>query len=279
MSAGTPFTPSGPRPTTCATTETALSAYALDALEPAERREIEAHLARCANCRAALARHEVALAALAEAIPSVPPPARLKQRLMTEIARTPQEPEPSDASNRPPASLAQWRWRRAAIALAAVAAILVMTLGAGAVWLRQAQSQRDVALSDRREIAEYLRHGGVMAALTPVSGSASGAGGSLIVAPDQPRALLILTGLPSPGVGMYQVWAERAGQRTWLAPLEVFPDGAAYLLAAAPMPLASYDRVGLALRLPGQSAVDVFVASVPKSIPPESPASGSVPIS
>lgn len=275
MSASTPFSTPAPQSMTCAAVEAALAAHVLDALEPHERRDIEAHLAGCAGCRAALARHEAALAALAEAVPPVPPPARLKQQLLAEIARTPQEPEPLAAPA--PIVPAQWRWRRTAAALAAVAALLLVALGLGAVRLHQVQTQRDNALSDHREIAEYLGHGGVMTALTPVSGEAGGASGSLIVAPDQPRALLIVTGLPAASSGEYRAWAERAGQRTWLAPLEVAADGTGYLLTSAPMPLASYDRVGIALQRPGESPVDLFVAAI-SSGAPASPSSAQVPL-
>jgi anti-sigma-K factor RskA len=59
-----------------------LGVYALDALEPGERRIIEAHLAICAQCTAEVATHRAVLAALTE---DEPPPPAIWARIARDI--------------------------------------------------------------------------------------------------------------------------------------------------------------------------------------------------
>src|SRR5215207_454787 len=76
-------------PMDCERTREHLEAYALDALEPAERAEIERHLVTCAECREiadALAETVAQFpAALATASPVVPP-GDLRDRLLRAVA-------------------------------------------------------------------------------------------------------------------------------------------------------------------------------------------------
>ena len=74
-----------------------LAAYALDALDDAERRAVDDHLARCAVCRAELAGHHEALAALAS---DEAPPASLWQRIAADIGA----PDLADPSRSAPAA-------------------------------------------------------------------------------------------------------------------------------------------------------------------------------
>ena len=56
--------------------------YALGALEPQERAQVEVHIANCANCARALGAAEVTVAALDEAfVPQLDPPDRLGARI------------------------------------------------------------------------------------------------------------------------------------------------------------------------------------------------------
>jgi Anti-sigma-K factor rskA/Putative zinc-finger len=73
-----------------------LAAYALDALDDAERRAVDAHLAGCAVCRAELAGHHEALAALAS---DEAPPASVWQRIAADIGA----PDLADPTSRPAA--------------------------------------------------------------------------------------------------------------------------------------------------------------------------------
>src|SRR5437762_2874586 len=58
------------------------AAYALDALDEAERREYEAHLAHCEQCRAELGSFSEAAAALAYGVAGPELPSRLRSRIL-----------------------------------------------------------------------------------------------------------------------------------------------------------------------------------------------------
>jgi anti-sigma-K factor RskA len=62
------------------------AAYALHALEDVERETYEAHLAQCEACREELALLTESAAALAWAVESPEPPARLRERILDEAA-------------------------------------------------------------------------------------------------------------------------------------------------------------------------------------------------
>jgi anti-sigma-K factor RskA len=71
-----------------------IAARALDALEAAEARDLEAHLATCAECRAELASWQETAAALAYAAPSAEPSAELRSRILSSV-RTEGAPQAS----------------------------------------------------------------------------------------------------------------------------------------------------------------------------------------
>lgn len=70
--------------------EELLGAYALDAIEPAERAEVEAHLAICPQCRAEVAAHREVAALMANS--SIAVPEGLWDRIAGELS--PELPEP-----------------------------------------------------------------------------------------------------------------------------------------------------------------------------------------
>jgi hypothetical protein len=76
---------------TCARSEDA-AAFALQALEPDDEATMREHLATCPSCRATVADAEVVAAALAGAVDQVEPPARLRENILAEAARTAQAP-------------------------------------------------------------------------------------------------------------------------------------------------------------------------------------------
>jgi anti-sigma factor RsiW len=244
----------------CAEATAALAAYALGALDHGEHRAVSVHLAGCPACQADLGRHERTVAALDVALAPAPPAASLRPRLLAEIAGSASParvPFP-----RPTARDASW-WRRTAVALAAVAALLLAGVGVAGGLLLQARSVNEDAAGDRRQIAAYLSHGGIMTVLTPAPGASGGSRGTLIVAPNQPQALIVAAGLEPPRAGQrYRVWVEGGGQRTWLDALEVSADGSGYLLVSAPAPLETYDTVGLALETPGRPTRDTLTAPI-----------------
>jgi anti-sigma-K factor RskA len=118
------------------------AAYALDALDPAEEREYEAHLATCERCRDELAALRDATASLAYATPAPPPPTELRERIL-ERAR----------SERAPVIPLRPR-RRLTYALgAAAAAAACLAIGLG-IWAATLSNRLDRSQTTNRILAE-----------------------------------------------------------------------------------------------------------------------------
>ena len=113
--------------------EELLPAYALNALEPTERQQVEAHLAECDRCTAALERYLEVTAAVSVAHEAVAPSEALRQRVLGAAARS--------ARARTGAAAPRWRlapWRRApAWAWAAAAALALVVAGLSTVLATQ----------------------------------------------------------------------------------------------------------------------------------------------
>ncbi|MEX2464356.1 MAG: anti-sigma factor [Gaiellaceae bacterium] len=157
------------------------AAYALDALDRAEGREFERHLAHCAECREHVAGFQEAGAALAHATPAPAPPPQLRDRVLRQ-ARA--ERGASVAPLRP-------RWAfRAPAAAAAVAACAALGLG---LWAASLKGQVD----DRAQVIAL-----------------AGAPGSLVVQPSG-KATLIVSGLTmAPLDKTYEAWVIEDGKAT-----------------------------------------------------------------
>lgn len=207
-------------PTTCPFNEQGFpAAHALGALDGAERREFEAHLAGCPICapevealRATAAQLPLALDETAAA----PPPA-LRARILDAVAAERADtggnvrPLVRPASRRaatvghiaaaPPAAPTPLPTRRRNLAAYAVAAVLLLGLGLGLLgWnvalqreVRQVTAERDAA---RAELAVYR--------IEAANGQASA---QILYLPHRQQAILDARNLPPLGPGqVYQVW-------------------------------------------------------------------------
>jgi anti-sigma-K factor RskA len=155
------------------------AAYALDALDPADGREFERHLAHCAECREHVAAFQEAAAGLAHGAPAPEPPPQLRDRVL-RLARA--ERAPKAVPLRP-------RWLFPATAsVAAVAACAALALG---LWAASLQGQ----VEERAQVIEL-----------------AGAQGSLLVQPSG-EATLIISRLESAPTGKtYEAWVIEDGR-------------------------------------------------------------------
>ena len=168
-------------PDECPLTQQAVG-WALHALEPDEEMAVLLHMPQCAACRAAAHDAEQVLSGLAGVVPLVEPPAGLRQRLMAEVAETPQrphvlrplppQPAPSDVPE--PATAARlhrldaedagsvrrgWfgqgsRSRRLVAASLAVAAAI--SIGALVVRTNQLEQQRDAESAQAQSLSRLI---------------------------------------------------------------------------------------------------------------------------
>ncbi|MFD7713880.1 anti-sigma factor domain-containing protein [Streptomyces sp. NPDC059785] len=192
--------------------------YALDALEPGERRRFEHHLRRCARCAAevrALGEDAVRLAWSTAA----PPPPALRERVLTAVRTTPQEPfevrpeldaAPARAVQRPPSRARAPRFRPLLAPLAtttAAAALVVAALFA----VQSARTQDELAQEqDRsREIAHVLS---APDARATSDRDAEGRGIGVIASASERRAVVTVSGLGAlTGDRVHQLWLMRPG--------------------------------------------------------------------
>src|SRR5919204_586688 len=168
------------------------AAYALDALDPDERREYEAHLARCERCRTELASLSEASTALAYGVSAPAPPPQLRDRIL-ERARA---ERPNVVPLRP-------RW---AVPAAAAAVVAVAAVAALAVWISSLQNKVDRLQTRSAKQAQVT-------AILSAPGARriqSGAHVRLVVTP-QGSAALVLTHLAARRDGVYEAWVATSG--------------------------------------------------------------------
>jgi anti-sigma factor RsiW len=177
------------------------AAYALDALDPEERRAYEEHLEGCERCQEELASFWDVSASLALAATGPDPSPELREKI---LAATRSEPQNVVPLRRAPRITRGW----AVGAVAAVAAVVAIALGAWAVSLHGRLGDANDRLAADR------------AALAIVSDPAARAvdlakgNGKLVVAPDG-RAAMIVDGLAkAPSGKTYEVWVIRGTKPT-----------------------------------------------------------------
>jgi anti-sigma factor RsiW len=182
-----------------------VAAYLLGALAEAERRDFERHLAGCARCREDVATLRVVAEALPAAVPPVPAPAGLKERLMETVrseadvlsAAGPAADGPAQASARRRGFTL--RLSRPFALAGAAALLLGVALGFGigsATNDEQAKTQTVVQVRT------------VQASVTP----ATAPRGTAVIVVRDGVATLRVRGLPAPPPGkIYEVWLLRRG--------------------------------------------------------------------
>lgn len=185
------------------------AAYALHALDHADERVYEEHLARCDECREEVASFDQTVALMAYDVDAPEPPAALKSRIL-ERAR----------AERP--NVVSFRERRRWVfpvtaGLAAAAAAVALAFG---LWAASLSSRLDEARADRAEVVPL-----------------TGANGSVVLMKDGQAALLLAGVEAAPEGKTYEAWviedgtARRAGLfagggRTAIVLTRPVPEGA-----------------------------------------------------
>lgn len=176
---------------------TLAAAYALDALDPDERRRFEAHYPDCPSCAEEVADYRRTAARLGAVAPAALPES-LKARVMDEVGRTRQLP-PKVTEARPS------RWVRPLVAVAAVVVALAVA-GGLLVWRDDGSGPGGGQTS---ELAA------VMAAPDARTVSLDGSDGEagtlrVVYSRDADAAVVVGSDLPDPGDGRtYQLWSIR----------------------------------------------------------------------
>ncbi|MFI9153439.1 anti-sigma factor domain-containing protein [Streptomyces sp. NPDC053367] len=197
--------------------------YALDALDPGERRRFERHLAGCDRCTAEvrdLAEDAVRLAWSTAA----PPPAALRDRVLAAVRTTAQEPAgPAPERARrlpahvwgtepPPRRSRATRPRPLLVPFATVTAAAALVVAALFGVQADRSADRLAAERDRaREIAHVLAAPDVRTAVTRDAGGRSV---GVIASVAEGRAVVTLSGYREPpGDRVHQLWLMRPDER------------------------------------------------------------------
>jgi anti-sigma-K factor RskA len=210
------------------------AAYALDALDPAERDAYEEHLARCAECREAVAAFQDVAADLAYEADAPPPPPALRERILAE-ART-------DGSN-----IVAFRRRRW---LAPVAAAAAVAAGVAALALSFWAADLSQQLDDERE-SLHLSEEAVAMLADPDSRRIplDGAEGMLVVDEESGEGWLVLRGLESaPSEKTYEAWVIEDGEAV---PAGLFAGGGVSTVVSLAAPVSEGAVVAVTLEAAG----------------------------
>jgi anti-sigma-K factor RskA len=168
------------------------AAYALDALEPDERSEYEAHLRECEACREELASLASVTEALAVAASGPVPKPDLRDRVLTAARAEPHVVVPFEP-----------RGRRAVPVLAAVAAAAAVVALALGLWAMQLSGDLD----ETRTALERQREAAAIVADPDARTVALTTGQGRLLVDSEGRAVLLLAGLePAPAGKTYEMW-------------------------------------------------------------------------
>ena len=199
------------------------AAYALDALDPAEQAEYEAHLASCERCREELEGFWQVSGSLARAAGGPPPPASLRERILEQ------------ARSERPSNVVPLRRRFTVPVLSSVAAVAaVVAIGLG-IWAASLSNELDDV---RGQLATDAGAVAILADPQRQELELTGADGRLVVS-ETGRAAMVVSGLDrAPQGKTYEIWVieggkpepaglfESAGTRTVLTLSRPVPDDA-----------------------------------------------------
>ena len=221
-------------------------AYALDALDQAERERFERHLRRCPACAEDVSQMTSTATALALAVAAEPPPG-LKQRVLAAAATTPQLPPlPSAAAGRPRGrhvTRSAWFPRLAlGVAAAGVAAAVAL-----AVVTVSTQDQLNTVQKQNQALAAVLAAPDAQIA---TGRSSTGGTATVVLSYAEQKMIFTSSGLPRlPNAKVYELWLLSTGSAVPAGLLPEPTDGkTAPVLASG---LTSTDKVGVTVEPAG----------------------------
>jgi anti-sigma-K factor RskA len=231
-------------------------AYAVDALDDAERAEFEQHLAVCPECRAEVASFRETGALLSET-EAVTPPASLRDSVLAGISQVRPLPPESPA---PPTRLSSSHVRRRGLSQLLVAAAAVVLLAVGALAWHPWQD-------DRATLADQILH--APDAVKIVERLPGGRGElTLVRSASLHRAVLVGHDVPAAPAGRtYQMWLQQPGQDMVSAGLMTQADTPTVLMgdaATAAAAAVSVEPAGGSPQ-PTSDPIAVFALSAPSS--------------
>jgi hypothetical protein len=185
-----------------------LYAADLDALEPAERDELRAHLASgCPNCAGALAEAEAIMAQVPQALDPVTPSPQARDRLMQRVLVT---PKGSSSSLKMPETTTNSWWRLAATALVLIIIGLSALLAVERNERQREARALEIALADRNTQVSDLQAmlGSAQLKLIGLESQATKKGGGRVLwdADRKMWHVYVFDMAPPPPDKVYELW-------------------------------------------------------------------------
>jgi anti-sigma-K factor RskA len=238
-------------------------AYALDALDAAERERFERHLRRCASCTDDVRQMTATAARMAMAVAAEPPPG-LKGRVLAAAATTPQLPPlPATAAarRRRGRHVIRSAWfPRLSLGIAAVGVAAAVVL---AVVTVSTQDRLNSVQAQNRAIEAVLS-----APDAQIATGKSSIGGTATVVLSYAEQKMIFTssGLPAlPNAKVYELWLLSSKSATPAGLLPTAADGkTAPLLASG---LTSADKVGVTIEPAGGTSAPTTTPILVMTLP------------
>jgi anti-sigma-K factor RskA len=213
--------------------------FVLEMLSDDETNQVADHLATCSSCQSELSRLQQVADEIPLALVQTSPPPELKSSLMQAIHNQP---------SAMPVSTRQTFWQKLSQGLRlplpaiGLALIILLALGNLFLWRQLNQNSLNAAVSMR------------VVALANTENS-PGAIGTLVMDPHGNYGTLVVDNLaPLTPDRQYQVWLIKGDARTSGGLFSVNYAGYASLEIIAPLPLASYDSIGISVEPSGGSS-------------------------
>ncbi len=217
-----------------------LAAYAVDALDAAERAAVAAHLETCAECAGLLAEYRRVVELLPHGLAPEAPPPRARDAILARAGgggALTESPRPTPMRDRRPEG-----WLRRVLRPLAVAAAIVVLLAGAALWSGQPGPVPNPAVGTR--VLAALPGGRVI----PLVGTGQPGAAARLYVPTAGRgAELAVAGLPPLAQDrVYQLWFARPGHPTVTGgAFRVGPDGQAVTPVAIPVPLGEASAIAV----------------------------------
>jgi anti-sigma-K factor RskA len=230
-------------------------AYALDAVNDLERAAFNRHMNECASCMLEVDEMKEAAARLSDSTVSLPP-LRLRESVLSEIRRTPQE-RSVRARREPGGVAAATRWRR--WTAAAVAAGIIAAGAGTATWMvdqqrvRQERARLEAERAQTRLVADVLAAPDARIRQLAMD---RGGRGTLVLSASRNEGVVMLNDLPQTAGTIYELWTitgNRATKRGSLAPGQT--------TATSVFPLDGAEQFGLSIEPAGGSEQPTQVVS------------------
>ena len=256
----------------CREAEEFYTPYLLGALEPRDRRLMDAHLEGCRECSLKLSGDGETLARFAASVPQLEVPSRVKQRLFSRIEREAAFGWLAELSHALMGLSAALGRSLESHAAKAVAATLVLGLVLGGLWfnlrLNQLSDDSRVMSAEIEYVTEreeqvmkmvsdqrYFTYQALRMSVTPgtavtmLSGTgAPRATGMIMMSGGSNKALLVVVGLPPlPRNEAYQIWLIKNGQKYSAGLFSVDSTGYGQAIVVPLNPFTWFDGVGITI--------------------------------